>query len=115
MTLAPPPLVRKNNLAAAAGLTAALVKANGVDATLGERGKRYGTFSGHAAIAQALKDVMRAAPGWARLSADQKESLEMQAHKQARILNGDPDYADSWHDIAGYASLVDKRLTGEVV
>ena len=37
-------------------------------------------------------------------------------HKIGRIINGDADYADSWHDIAGYASLVDKRLTtGEIV
>ena len=34
-------------------------------------------------------------------------------HKIARILNGDLRYADSWHDIAGYATLVDKRLNGE--
>jgi hypothetical protein len=33
-------------------------------------------------------------------------------HKVARILNGDPDYADSWRDIIGYARLVEKRLTG---
>ncbi len=25
---------------------------------------------------------------------------------------GDPDYADSWHDIAGYAQLVADRLNG---
>ena len=28
-------------------------------------------------------------------------------HKLARILNGDPNYVDSWHDIAGYAILVE--------
>ena len=46
------------------------------------------------------------------LSPDQREALEMIAHKIARILNGDPDYADSWHDIAGYAQLVADRLNG---
>lgn len=39
----------------------------------------------------------------------------MQAHKQARILNGDPNYADSWHDIAGYATLVEQELAGTPV
>lgn len=34
----------------------------------------------------------------------------MIAHKIARILNGDPDYDDSWVDIAGYATLVVKKL-----
>jgi hypothetical protein len=35
----------------------------------------------------------------------------MIAHKIGRILNGDPNYADSWIDIAGYAQLVADRLT----
>lgn len=81
-----------------------------VDATLSERGNRYGIFSGHADIVQQMKDVMRATPSWNALANDQKEALEMIVHKIGRILNGDPDYHDSWHDIAGYAKLVDDRL-----
>lgn len=81
-----------------------------VDVTLKERGERYGDFTTHAAIAQALKDVMRAAPGWHALRPFQREALEMTANKVGRILNGDPDYADSWHDISGYAKLVEDRL-----
>jgi hypothetical protein len=38
--------------------------------------------------------------------------LDMICHKIGRIINGDPDYADSWHDIAGYAQLVANRLNG---
>ena len=34
-------------------------------------------------------------------------------HKIGRIVNGDPNYADSWHDIAGYAKLVEDRLNKE--
>jgi hypothetical protein len=49
-------------------------------------------------------------PGYNKLSADQRESLDMIQHKIGRILCGDPDYADSWHDIAGYAMLVEQRL-----
>jgi hypothetical protein len=41
---------------------------------------------------------------------DQREALDMIAHKIGRILNGDPNYADSWVDIAGYAKLVADRL-----
>ena len=44
---------------------------------------------------------------------DQREALEMIAHKIARILNGDPNYADNWIDIAGYATLVANRLEKE--
>ena len=49
-------------------------------------------------------------PNWAALSDDKKEALGMIAHKIARILNGDPEYGDSWHDIAGYAKLVEDSL-----
>jgi len=38
----------------------------------------------------------------------------MIAHKIGRIINGDPDYDDSWVDIAGYAKLVSDRLQGTV-
>lgn len=81
-----------------------------VDTTLAERGTRYGDFIGHAIITQRLKDAMQASPKWAGLAPDQKEALEMVAHKIGRILNGDPDYLDSWHDIIGYTRLVEQRL-----
>jgi hypothetical protein len=80
--------------------------------TLAERGARYGVFADLAVIAQGVKDVMWRAPGWARLEADQRQALEVIGDKIARILNGDPDYHDNWHDIVGYAKLVADRLAG---
>lgn len=85
-----------------------------IAATLEERGKRYGEFKHHAFIAQVLKEGMSQFVGYKKLAPDQKEALEMIAHKIARILNGDPNYADSWVDIAGYAKLVADRLTGTI-
>ena len=82
-----------------------------VQNTLNEREDRYGSFSGHAGIAQALKRVMHDSPKWTLLYPDQKEALEMIQHKIARILNGDPFYMDSWHDISGYATLVEQNYT----
>ena len=84
----------------------------GVDATLAERGTRYGTFTGHAKITQNIKRAMQDSPNWEKLDEDQSEALEMTAHKIGRILNGDPNYADSWHDIIGYTRLVEARLDG---
>lgn len=81
-----------------------------IETTLTDRGKRYGRFKDHAGISQALKAIMRQTAVWELLEVDQREALEMVAHKVARILNGDPDYADSWHDIAGYVRLVEVRL-----
>ncbi|MDN7554640.1 hypothetical protein QZM46_25345 [Burkholderia vietnamiensis] len=80
--------------------------------TLAERGARYGVFAEHADIAQALQDAMRATGGWSKLAADQKQALTVIADKIARMLNGDPDYVDNWHDIIGYAKLVEDRLLG---
>jgi len=86
-----------------------------IDGTLQERGNRYGPFDGHAAITQALKEVMNNSvdeinTNWNSLEPYQKEALEMIAHKIGRILNGDPNYDDSWIDIAGYAKLVADML-----
>lgn len=79
---------------------------------LDERGKRYGKFKDHAELCQNLKHTMILTDVWQILEPDQRESLEMICHKIARILNGDPNYADSWIDIAGYAQLVADRLQG---
>lgn len=76
-----------------------------IDDTLKDRGSKYGEFKDHAHISQSLKDIMRAVPGWGRLSKDKKETLDMIQHKIGRILNGDPEYLDSWVDIIGYAKL----------
>lgn len=81
-----------------------------INVTLAERGSRYGEFSEHARITQAIKSAMMDSPNWSRLAHDQKEALEMIAHKAGRILNGDPDFHDSWHDIIGYTRLVADRL-----
>ena len=83
-----------------------------ITTTLTERGTRYGKFKDHAYITQKLKGVMFTYKAREELMDDQVEALEMIAHKIGRILNGDPNYADSWVDIAGYAKLVADRLEG---
>lgn len=84
-----------------------------IEEVLKERGSRYGSFSGHALITQDLKEVMRQAPKWRNLTNSQAEALEMVAHKIGRILNGDPNYLDSWVDIVGYTQLVVDQLNGK--
>lgn len=81
-----------------------------VRATLVQRGSKYGPFPDHSRITQDLKRVMQRSPKWPLLSDDKREALEMIAHKIGRILNGDPEYRDSWVDIAGYAELVADEL-----
>lgn len=81
-----------------------------IENTLQERGSRYGVFADHARITQNIKRAMVESPNWNDLADDQRECLEMIAHKVGRILNGDPNYHDSWHDIVGYTKLVADRL-----
>lgn len=96
--------------------TNSVSEANNVNAILNERGKRYGAFLEHARITQRLKAVAHefAAQHNKTFDVDQAEALDMIFHKIGRILNGDPNYADSWVDIAGYAKLVADRLEGRV-
>lgn len=83
-----------------------------IDEILTERGERYGVFIKHASVSQDIKRAMFNCRHRSSLAPDQVEALEMIAHKLARIVNGDPDYVDSWVDIAGYAKLVADRLQG---
>jgi hypothetical protein len=85
-------------------------KMNDVESTLDERGKKYGTYWIQAGTAQSLKLQMKTTPNWINLEDHQKESLHLIATKISRILHGDPNHIDSWHDIAGYAQLVVQAL-----
>lgn len=81
-----------------------------INDTLAARGACYGTFAGHADVTQKLKWALSFGENFESLEAVHLEALEMIAHKMGRIVNGDPNYADSWHDIAGYATLVEQWL-----
>ena len=82
-----------------------------INKTLNEREENYGVFSGQAYKAQSLKEIMHDSDEWFLLTMSQKEALDMIQHKIARILNGKGnDYADNWHDIAGYATLIEREL-----
>lgn len=89
-----------------------------VATTLTARGKHYegpGGYAETAKTAQELKEIFRASPNWSRLTPAQKEALDMIANKQSRILNGNPDHADSWHDIAGYSTLAEREITDRLI
>ena len=84
---------------------------SGIEKTLQERGKTYGEFPNVAYTSQTLRSCMTEFDGWDYLNDTQREALTVIAQKIARILNGNPDYLDNWHDIAGYATLVEKSLS----
>lgn len=69
----------------------------------------HGDYVTTAAFAQQIKALFRGYAG--KMSADQRESLDMIATKVARILSGNPNDIDHWADIAGYAQLIVNRLS----
>lgn len=81
-----------------------------IEKVLEERGSKYGRFMSHAEISQDIKAVMHSTENWHKLSVDKMEALDMIAHKIARVLNGDPEHADNFVDIAGYATLVADKI-----
>lgn len=81
-----------------------------VKSLLNERNGRYGSFEGHARLAQKLKQVMHNSPNWPMLTDVQREGLDMVQHKIARMLNGDPTYIDNVIDIVGYSMLVKEAM-----
>ena len=88
-------------------------KTTEIKTILDERGKNYGDFMGHARITIKLKLAIEEHLVDCNnnvIKADQLEALHMICHKIGRIINGNPDYIDSWIDIAGYAKLVSDRL-----
>lgn len=96
-----------------------------IDNTLNERGARYGDFTDHAAICDALiricsgtYDIINSghpvfvpATQFASLDPVKKQAIRVICDKLARILSpgGDPEYRDNWHDIQGYAKLAEDR------
>mgnify|MGYP007069491165 CR=1 FL=1 len=86
-----------------------------VNETLTQRANTHGSFKDNADIAQRLKAVIRSGKEYAVLSNDKREAIDMICHKLARIVSGNPEYADHWHDVAGYATLVDNDLLDRLI
>jgi hypothetical protein len=80
---------------------------------LAERGRTHGDWSDNARLAQQMKELFRQEKGWLKLSACQREALDMIAGKISRVLSGDCDHVDHWRDVAGYAQLVVRELDAD--
>lgn len=80
-----------------------------INETLEQRGARYGQFSEVAETTYQLQEVLKRSQA-SVMTSSQIIALDMICNKMARIVNGDPNYIDNWHDIAGYATLVEQEL-----
>ncbi len=81
-----------------------------LESTLEKRKTTYGSFFKISATSQRLKKALIHTSNFQHLGVSKKESIEMILHKIARIVHGDPEYLDNWHDIAGYATLIEKEI-----
>lgn len=83
-----------------------------VEEILAERQTTHGSFADNARVAQALRALYRAQPGWAALTEIQREALDMIAGKISRIMSGQGSFEDHWIDLAGYSTLARKEAAG---
>jgi hypothetical protein len=81
-----------------------------IDETLKVRGGVHGDWPLQAAVADKLAGALGTGERWDALTPSQRQALLMIATKLARIVSGDPNHADHWHDIAGYATLAHDQL-----
>lgn len=78
-----------------------------IEDTLKERGGQHGLFADNARVTTELLRVVNSSKNHGKLSAVQAVALYMILHKIARVMSGDPNHVDHWHDIAGYAKLAE--------
>ena len=88
------------------------VRQQTIEATLAERQAQYGCFED---VARTTGKIMEALSGVRVNGMDDlpyphRMALYMIASKMARIVNGDYNHKDSWHDIGGYSKLIEDLL-----
>lgn len=72
---------------------------------ISERAKTHGDWDRTSDIAQGAKEYWRSLPEWKKLNHRQREALEMQCSKQARMVSGVFDHPDHHEDFDGYQAL----------
>lgn len=81
-----------------------------IDATLAERQSQYGSFTGVANTTGQLMAVIKNSTNGHTMPYAHEEALHMICSKIARIVNGDINHLDSWHDIGGYSKLIEDLI-----
>lgn len=88
------------------------IEKKGVDATLEQRGSVYGEWSVQLQTVAGIVDVMSVAYSMNNGGLAPTDELRAEWHylaiKLARIA-ANPDYTDSYHDLAGYATLMERE------
>jgi hypothetical protein len=80
--------------------------------TINARQHTHGDFKLNAGASQALKRMVKHHT-CVDLTSVQQEALDNICQKMARIITGNPNHADNWHDIAGYATQAERRCPND--
>lgn len=89
------------------------VKQGSIEQTLAQRQSQYGCFEDVAFVTQGMIELMRKC-NYDKMPASHQMALSMIASKMARIVNGDFNHKDSWHDIGGYARLIEDEIFDDI-
>lgn len=88
------------------------VEQGSIEQTLAQRQSQYGCFEDVAFVTQGMIELMRKC-NYDKMPASHQMALSMICSKMARIVNGDFNHKDSWHDIGGYAKLIEDEIFDE--
>ena len=88
------------------------VRQQTIEQTLAERQAQYGNFEDVAFVTENIMAVLSKVRtnGLNDLPHTHRMALYMIASKMARIVNGDYNHKDGWHDIGGYSKLIEDLL-----
>lgn len=85
------------------------VRQQTIDATLAERQSTYGCFEDVAFVTENIINVLKKC-NYNKMPHTHRMAMYMIASKMARLVNGDCNHLDSWHDIGGYAKLIENLI-----
>lgn len=83
-----------------------------IDDTLNERQSQYGCFEDVAFATENIIGILKRC-GYDNMPNTHKMAMYMIVSKMARLVNGDHNHLDSWHDIGGYSKLIENLIGGE--
>lgn len=89
-----------------------VVELKGVDSTLAERQAQYGSFEDVSFVTENIISVLKRC-NYDEMPNPHKMAMYMIASKIARLVSGDCNHLDSWHDIGGYSKLIENLIEGK--
>lgn len=86
-----------------------------VEETLNQRKNVHGNYAHSAGIKDKVLEEFSKTDNWKKLGAEGRQTVRMITEKLGRIMYGDCFFPDHWHDIAGYATLMEKFCNDRLV